>query len=133
MAFDAGMLISPLELNEMNAIMRRYGLADLPPKPTEAEGAQKPGLFKRQSIHLIVDKAGFYSEMMAYLRRHAVGPIVPADLAAALIDVRIDGAKATASREPPYGEIRFDKLGPSWFLHPPPACLNDLFRDEREH
>jgi hypothetical protein len=132
MALGAGMLGSNQETKEMNEILRRYGVAEIRPGvPPDADGQEKPGLRGRKAIHLIQDKVGLYAEMMTYPRRHKVGPGLRADLSVHLGDVRVDGAKATASRGPPFGAITFDKIGNSWFLHPDPECLDDIFRTEK--
>ncbi len=42
----------------------------------------------------------------------------------------MEGTQAT-TRLGPHGTMAFDRLGGGWFLHPPPACLYDLFREEK--
>jgi hypothetical protein len=122
--------VSPEEKGA-NEIMRRYGLTELPPKPAAADSKQQPGLSGPRAIHRIEDKVGFYSEMMTYLSRNAIGPTVPAWLSAELTDVKITGAKATANGGSQFGEISFDKQANAWLIHPPPVCLKDLPRDEQ--
>ncbi len=77
------------------------------------------------------DKVGLYDEMMIYLGiHHLARSALPAWMEVNLKDLSIDGSKATASLGP-FGVITFDKVGESWFLHPLPVCLDDIFRNEK--
>jgi hypothetical protein len=101
MAFQAERLTSDQDMKELNVILRKYGMEELrlgvPPGKDKNE---KPSLRGRTGIHLIQDKAGVYSDVMTFLRKHKVGPALSADMSVGITEVKIDGTRATAPRLP---------------------------------
>ena len=128
MAVDGGMLASPGDVRELNEILRRHGAAELGPGGP-ARDKDAPGLTGRKAIHAIKDKVGLYAEAMTWLRSRRIVGRVPAWLSASLSDLKVDGARATASLGQ-FGAVAFDQAGQAWLIHPPAVCLRDLFRDE---
>jgi hypothetical protein len=129
MASEAGMLSSAADLSELNVILRRHGAAELGPG-SAGRAKDAPGLNGRKAIHAIQDKVGLYAEAMTWLRARRIAGRTPAWLSASIVVVKADGKSATASLGG-FGTVTFERAGESWLIHPPAACLGDLFRDER--
>lgn len=113
--------LGPSQVQEMDAIARRYGLPGVEP----GSDPGKPALWGRSAIHRIADKIGLYGGLTSYLRARHIGPAVPAYLRAELTDLKIDGAGATAGLGGPFGSMSFDRVGDGWFIHLPAHCLDE--------
>lgn len=127
-----GRLTSGGGLVEMNAILRRYGAAEIGQEPVDPSADRRPGFFSRRAIGRIEDKVGLFADMMGFFSGRGLAwghGALPAWMRGDLDEVRPRGETATATVRG-RGEVGFDRIGGRWFLRPRNVCLDDLFRGE---
>jgi hypothetical protein len=116
----AGGPLGAREGAELDAIASRYGtrLRDT------ASGGEGPSLCSRAGAEAVAEKSGLFSELMRYLRGKRVGPVLPPFLARDVLEVREDGAIATA-KDGSGRPVAFDRTAAGWFVRwPRPSCLD---------